>query len=76
MKKKKRNGFTEGFFLDFLERESHFSLDYRAIGPSEFFGARRKAVLHGEAYAWAPILRSFDKLCDVGRFILLGLFSL
>ena len=50
----------------FLERESHFSLDYRAIGPSEFFGVRRKTVLHGEAYAWTPVLRSFDKFREVG----------
>ena len=52
--------------FDFLERESHFSLDYRAIGPSEFFGARRKVVLRGEAYAWALVLRSFDNLREVG----------
>ena len=43
-----------------------FSLDLRVIGPSEFFGARSKAALRSEAYAWAPVLRSFDKLCEVG----------
>ena len=47
------------------ERECDFSLGLRAIRPSEFFGTRRKVPLRGEAYAWAPILRSFDKLCEV-----------
>ena len=54
--------------LDFSfssERECGFSLDFRAIRPSEFFGIRRKVALCGEAYAWAPILRSFDKLREV-----------
>ena len=51
--------------FDFF-RESHFSLDYRAIRPSKFFGARRKAVLRDEAYPWAPVWRSFDKLREVG----------
>ena len=31
-----------------------------------FFGARRKVVLGGEVYAWAPILENFDKLREVG----------
>ena len=48
------------------EREGHFSLDFRAIRPSEFFGARRKVVLRGEGNAWAPVLESFDKLREVG----------
>ena len=43
-----------------------FSLRSRAIGPSEFFGARRKVVLHGEGNAWAPVSLSFDKLREVG----------
>ena len=43
-----------------------FSLRFRAIGPSEFFGARSKAVLRGEGNAWAPVLRSFEKLHEVG----------
>ena len=42
-----------------------FSLKYRAIRPSEVFGARRKAALRGEVYAWTPVLRVFDKLCEV-----------
>ena len=48
------------------ERECGFSLKSRVIRPSEFFGARRKVALHSEAYAWASILRSFDKLREVG----------
>ena len=55
-----------GFFYFFRERESTFSLDFRSIGPSDFFEARKKVVLRGEGNAWAPVLRSFDKLCEVG----------
>ena len=47
-------------------RERDFSLGLRAIRPSEFFGARRKVALRGEAYEWAPDLRSFNKLREVG----------
>ena len=43
-----------------------FSLGFRVIRPSEFFGVRKKVALRSEAYAWAPILRSFDKLREVG----------
>ena len=53
-------------------RESNFSLHLRAIRPSEFFGTRRKAVLRGEAYAWAPVLGSFVKLREVGVSPYLG----
>ena len=48
------------------ERKCTFSLDYRSIGPSDFFGARRKVVLLDEGNTWAPVLRSFDKLHEVG----------
>ena len=48
------------------ERESTFSLRSRLIRPSDFDGARRKVVLHGEDYVWASVLRSFDKLHEVG----------
>ena len=54
------------FFIFFRERESTFSLDFRSIGPSDFFGARRKVVLCGEGNAWEPVLRSFDKIRKVG----------
>ena len=43
-----------------------FSLGFWEIRPSKFFGARRKVALRGEAYEWAPVLRSFDKLREVG----------
>ena len=48
------------------ERKCTFSLDFRSIGPSDFFGAKRKVVLRDKGNAWALILRSFDKLCEVG----------
>ena len=38
-----------GFVI--LERVSTFSLRSQAIGPSQFFGARRKAVLRSEGNA-------------------------
>ena len=53
-------------FCYFREIVSTFSLRSRAIGSSEFFGARRKVVLRDKGNAWAPILRSFDKRCEVG----------
>ena len=43
-----------------------FSLSFWAIRPSEFFGARRKVALCSKAYEWAQVLRSFDKLREVG----------
>ena len=52
-------------FLCFF-RESNFSLRFREIRPSKFFGTRRKATLRIEAYAWALVLRVFDKLREVG----------
>ena len=54
------------FRLRFRERECSFSLGLRAIRPSEFFGTRRKVALRDEAYEWAPVLRSFNKLREVG----------
>ena len=50
----------------FRERRFNFSLRSRAIGPSDFDGARRKAVLRGEDKAWTPVLGVFDKLREVG----------
>ena len=41
----KKRGDAVAIFLCFSERVSSFSLDLRAIRPSEFFGARRKVVL-------------------------------
>ena len=65
----KREGEPENdavaVFGVFREKVSHFSLDFWLIRSSEFFGARRKVALRNEAYAWAPILRSFEKLREV-----------
>ena len=58
--------------LNFIERSTSFSLEFREIQPSEFVGTRRKAALRGETYAWAPDLRSFDKLREVGGSPYLG----
>ena len=49
-----------------------FSLDLWLIRPSDFFGPRRKVVLCIEDNAWAPVLRSFDKLHEVGVSSYLG----
>ena len=51
----------------FRERTSDFSLKYRAIQPSEVFGARRKVVLRSEGNAWTLVSWSFDKLREVGE---------
>ena len=48
------------------ERKWTFSLDFRSIGPLDFFGVRRKVVLRNEGNACASVLRSFDKLHEVG----------
>ena len=45
--------------FEFRERIPDFSLKYQAIRLSAFFETRRKAVLRGEAYTWAPVLGSF-----------------
>ena len=58
-------GADNGDFFRERERESHFSLDLRAIRSSDSFGPRRKAVLRGEDNTWTQVLRSFDKLCEV-----------
>ena len=68
----KRKGGQWLRFWHFRERRTFFSLDFRAIRPSKFFGAKRKDVLCDEAYTWAPILRSFDKLREVGDLSYLG----
>ena len=64
---KRKNGRCSGYgIFVFRERVSRFSLDFWLIRPSEFFGARRKVALRSEAYAWTPVLRSFEKLREVG----------
>ena len=61
-----------GFVFISRERESHFSLDLRAIRPSAVFGTRRKAALCGEGFMWVPDFRSLDKLREVGVSPYLG----
>ena len=60
--------------FEFLERERErdFSLKYREIRPLKSFGPRRKVVLRGASNAWTPVLRSFDKLREVGISSYLG----
>ena len=53
-------------FWVFRVRGSDFSLRSRAIGPSKFFGVRRKVVLRDEGNAWTSVSWSFDKLREVG----------
>ena len=64
--KREKKKLTVSLGLIFRKRVCDFSLRSREIGPSDSFGARRKVALRSEAYAWAPILRSFDKLREVG----------
>ena len=61
-----KNGCSGYGSCDFRERERDFSLDFWLIRSSDFFGARRKVALRSKAYVWAPVLRSFDKLREVG----------
>ena len=66
-REQKRVAVSEGFdIFRERERESTFSLRSQAIGPSDFFGPRRKVVLCGKGNAWAPVSWSFDKLRAVG----------
>ena len=44
----------------------NFSLGFRSIGPSDFFGPRSKVVLRNEGFAWVPVSGSLDKLREVG----------
>ena len=46
---------AEAELFVFRERGSGFSLGFRPIRPSVFDGARRKVILRGEGYVWAPI---------------------
>ena len=55
------------------ERGSTLSLDFPTIGPSNPGETRYKVDLHCKSYAWVTILWSFDKLREVGVFLLLGL---
>ena len=50
----------------FSERVCNFSLGFRPIGPSDFFGPISKVVLRNEGFAWVSVSGSFDKLLEVG----------
>ena len=56
----------------FRERTSDLSLNFRQIRLSKFVGTRSKATLRIEAYTWTPVLRSFDKLREVGDLSYMG----
>ena len=58
--------------MSFKERTSDFSLEIRAIRPSEFVGTRGKVVLLREGFAWVPDLRSLNELFEVGVSPYLG----
>ena len=62
----RRNGDAVEDFSFFRERMTSFSLGFRLIRLSDFFGPRRKVALRGEDYAWAPVWGSFDKIREVG----------
>ena len=55
------------------ERSSTFSLNFLAIGPTVFGEARDKVLPRDRSFALRPESRSFDKLQEVGVFLLLGL---
>ena len=72
MREEEKIGCSGYGVFEFRERRCAFSLDLRVIRPSEFIGTRRKVALRGEAYAWAPVLRVFNKLREVGVSSYLG----
>ena len=69
---KRGSEMQNGFLGEFLWRDRNFSLKYRAIRPSVYFGTRREAALRREGFAWVPDLRSLDKLLEVGVSPYLG----
>ena len=56
------------------ERSSTFSLNFSAIRPSVFGGARDQVLPRSKSFKLRPKTRSFDKLQEVGVYFLLGLF--
>ena len=58
----------------FRERKSNFSLEFLVFGQSVLFRLRSKVVLRCKGYVWASVLRSFDKLREVGVFSYLVYF--
>ena len=69
---KSRGGDSSHFRLVFSERTSTFSLESWKIRPLVVFGARRKAALRGEGFAWVPDLGSLLKLREIGVSPYLG----
>ena len=65
MRERKNRCSSLGFSYS-RERVCAFSLRLRVIQPSEFVETRRKVVLRDKGNTWAPILRSFNKLREVG----------
>ena len=65
VKGRRKNMQRLGFIFS-SERVNDFSLRSRAIGPSDFFGPRSKAVPRSEGFAWVLVLGSFDKIREVG----------
>ena len=72
MGEKKRKRGSSRFLVFSSERVSNFSLEIRAIQPSEFVGTRGKVVLLSKGFEWVPDLRSFDKFREVGVSPYLG----
>ena len=68
----KKKIISSHFAFEFSERESSFSLEYRAIRPLAVFGTRREAALLEEGFVWVPDLGSFLKLREVGVSPYLG----
>ena len=56
-----------------LERESTFSLNFLAIGPTVSGEAKDKVLPRDRSFAPRLESRNFDKLQEVGVFLLLGL---
>ena len=69
MEKRKRKRREE----ESRERGSTFSLNFPVIGPSVSGGARDKVLPRNESFKLRSKTRSFDKLQEVGVFLLLGL---
>ena len=58
--RKGRGGVDGEREKSFRERNSHFSLLFLAIGPSNLGETRDKVDPHCKSYAWVSVLWSFD----------------
>ena len=58
---------------ELIERSSTFSLNFPVIEPAVSGRAKGKVHPHGKSFAPRPESKSFDKLQEVGVFLLLGL---